>query len=212
LQARRREDVGTAFYARVVPRSPSPHQYREMREALREFNNLYIDYLNRSYPPSGSGLDAEARRLRGELQHRLAEAQMAIDAVGVGLAMLPPPAFGGPVLKGLTNTLFIHETSQGYTGMGAPPFFEKVLETLQVADGYLERKERDEIRRRKNPLYWLDLVLTAFLGIPAYIVSRIIGVPVWKIEDSPLGFALRLLGLAIDGLVVYFGGHELHWW
>lgn len=95
---------------------------------------------------------------------------------------------------------------------GDQPFCAKVMETLQVADGYLARKERDETRRRQNPLFWLDWAVTGLLGIPAYIVSRIIGVPVWKIEESPVGFALRVVGLAVDGLIVYFGGHGLGWW
>jgi hypothetical protein len=96
--------------------------------------------------------------------------------------------------------------------MGNPPFFERVVETLQIAGGALERKAEEEARRRRSPFYWLDLALTAFLGIPAYIVSRIVGVPVWKIEESPLGFLLRLLGLALEGLGVFLGGRAAHWW
>jgi hypothetical protein len=142
----------------------------------------------------------------------MAVAQAALDAAGVDLAMYPPPAFGGPIQHGLVNILFLHESSLGYTGMGNPPFFERVVEILQVAGGALERKAEEEAQRRRSPLYWLDLALTAFLGIPAYIASRIVGVPVWKIEESPFGLILRLVGLTLEGLGVFFGGRAAHWW
>jgi len=50
-------------------------------------------------------------------------------------------------------------------------------------------------------------------GTPAYIVSRSVGVllPVWKIEELPAPDRLRL-AIEVVELVVYFGGHELHWW
>lgn len=203
--------VGEPVYARLMPRRPSPSELREMRQTLRDFNNLYVEYLNLTYPSQMGSSAPEPSGLRMELRARMAGAQNALRAAGVDLTLLPPPAFGGPVLQGLPNTIFAHENWPVYPGMG-PPIYEKVIECLLVADSYLERHEKEETRRRKNPLYWADLALTAFLGIPAYIVSRVIGVPVWKIDDSPIGFVLRLLGLAIDGLVVFFGGRGLHWW
>lgn len=193
-----------------MPRGPSPAQINRLRNSLRDFHNLYARYLDLTYPPR-SGVPAEARQLRVELTQRVAEAQQALDLSGVHLSRLPPPAFGGPVLHGLPNLLFIHEQDAVPT-FGGQPFCQNVMEALQVADGYLARKEREEAQRRRNPAYWIDWVVTGFLGIPAYITSRIIGVPVWRIEDSTIGFALRIAGLGIDGLVAYFGGHALGWW
>jgi hypothetical protein len=193
-----------------MPRNPSPTQIRRLRDNLIEFHNLYLRYLELTYPPRGNPPPA-ASELRAELTQRVGVAQQALDLSGVQLARLPAPAFGGPILRGLPNLLFIHERDP-VPVFRMQPFCQNVIEALQVAVGYLARRERDEAHRRRSPVYWLDWVITGFLGIPAYIVSRIIGVPVWKIEDSPVGFGLRLVGLAIDGLVAYFGGRELGWW
>jgi hypothetical protein len=193
-----------------MPRGPSPAEIRGLRDALRDFHNLYVRYLDLTFPPE-RGFSAEAGQLRVYLTQRVAEAQRALDLSGVQLTRYPAPAFGGPVLHGLPNLLFIHE-QEPVPVFSGQPFFRNVVEAMQMADGYLAHREQMEVRRRRNPLYWLDWLITGFLGIPAYIVSRIVGVPVWKIEDSPLGFALRLIGLTIDGLVVYFGGHEAKWW
>lgn len=193
-----------------MPRGPTPTEIRRLREALRDFHNAYVRYLDLTFPPD-RGMPAEAGPLRLELTQRLAEAQRALDLSGVQLTRYPPPAFGGPVLHGLPNLLFIHEHDQVPVFSGQL-FFRNVIEAMQVADGYLARREEVERQRRRNPLFWLDWLITGFLGIPAYIVSRIIGVPVWRIEDSPFGLGLRLFGLAIDGLVVYLGGREVKWW
>ena len=194
-----------------MARSLSPSRLRQLREDLAEFHNLYIRYLELT-STAGGAPNGEASRLRSELRHQVAAAQLALGTAGVELAMYPAPAIGGPVVHGLPNLMFIHETTAGYQGMMGLPFCDKVIEALQVADGYLERRERDEKGRRRNPLYWLDLGITGLLGLPAYVVSRVLGVPVGKIDDSPVGFALRIAGLAVDALVVFIGGRGFGWW
>lgn len=193
-----------------MPRGPSPAEIHRLRDRLREFHNLYVRYLDLTLS-SQPQITSEARQLRMDLTQRIAEAQEALHLAGVDLTRLPPPAFGGPILRGLPNLLFIHEQDPPSL-FGRQPFCQNVIEALQVADGYLGQREREEAERRRNPVYWLDRTVTGFLGIPAYVTSRIIGVPVWRIEDSPVGFALRVVGLAVDGLVVYFGGHGFGWW
>jgi len=195
-----------------MPRGPSPTQLREMRNNLVEFTDLYVEYLDLTYPPSMDVDSHAAGRLRMELSRRLGDAQEAFDTVGVDLAMLPPPAFGGPIRHGLANTLFIHETSAGHTGMSGPPFFQTVLQTLHTATGYLERRERKERHRRRNPLFWMDWALTGLLGIPAYLVSRIFGVPVRRIEESQLGTALRIVGVVLEAVLLFVTGRALGWW
>jgi hypothetical protein len=184
-----------------------PAEIAELRENLRQFHNTYVEYLQLTL--RGGRDPQRAARLRGELTRQVADAQRALHVAGVDITRLPPPAFGGPILHGLPNVLFIHEQEPTLVG---EPFCNTVLQTLEIADGYLGRNAQDEIRRRSSPLYWTDRVVTGILGIPAYIVSRIIGVPVWRIEASSVGSVLRVIGLIIDGLLVYFGGHGLGWW
>lgn len=199
-----------------MARQLSPRKLGAMRGELREFHNLYVEYIDLTWPPNGRP-PARATELRAELLGRVSKAQAALSQSGMGtIAMTPPPMIGGPVLTGLPNLLFVHETplvgvSLGL-GLNQPPFCQKVIEALKMADGYLAQQQEEAARRRRNPFYWLDRIVTTLLRVPAYILSRIIGVPVARIEESPFGLALRLLALAIDGLVAYIGGHELKWW
>lgn len=195
-----------------MARHISPNKLRALRNELIEFHNLYGNYIDLTWPPEEGGLSSRAAELRAELLSRVAKAQRAVSQSGVHLVLTPPPAFGGPVLHGLSNLLFVHETIRGYTGMGSAPFFEDVREALRIAEGYLAQQEEEACRLWRNPLYWLDRLLTTLLGFPAYILSRILGVPVARIDESPAGVALRLLAVCLDGLAVYFGGRALMWW
>ena len=93
---------------------------------------------------------------------------------------------------------------RGETGMGDPPNCLRVMEALLTADSFLARQEKEARRRRRNPLYWLDRLVTVALRIPAYVLSRIIGVPVARIDESPFGVGLRVLTVVLDGALVYF--------
>lgn len=131
------------------------------------------------------------------------------------LIVTPPPAMeGGPVYRGLDNLAFLHEVP-GFRPIGlseGPAVYEGVLDNLNTAIARLEHAEREVKRRRRNPFYWVDRGLRAVLGIPAYLVSLVIGVPKVRIERSWAGFPLRVLGVAADLLAVYGGGHLLGWW
>ena len=184
-----------------------------MRACLVEFNNLYVEYLDLTVPLAGSGqrLPDRAAEIRGELMVRAAAAQDALNQAGVNLVRYPPPATGGPVVSGLANTMFVHETD--YIPFGSVrPFHENVTQMLRLAVGYLTNQRDRAVKQRRSPLYWGDRVLTFLLGIPSYFVSRIFGVPVWRIEESPLGVVLRIIGLVVETLVLYVGGRELGWW
>jgi hypothetical protein len=192
-----------------VPIRATPKQLARMRSELREFNALYVEYLNLTVPKGA--LSQRAYELRGELMERAAVAQQALNQAGVDVVRYPPPATGGPVISGLANTIFVHETD--FLPFGSmPPFYEKVLEVIRLGEGYLRSRQEKAERQRRNPLYWADRVLTVFLGIPAYIVSRVAGVPVWRIEGSPLGVVLRIVGLVVDAALVFIGGREFKWW
>src|SRR5439155_12724228 len=107
----------------------------------------------------------------------------------------PPPAFGGPVLKGLPNTIFAHEGR--YSGREASWVVDFVIQSLRTGASYLEEQEKAERRRRKSLFYWPDRFLTAVLGFPVYLLSRIVGVSQERIEESPIPGALRMPGLVL---------------
>jgi hypothetical protein len=136
----------------------------------------------------------------------MAEVQGALNQARVDATIYPPPAFGGPVLSGLSNTAFAHEDRYH-----RQPTFELVLRA-SARRRLLEQQERDEARRRQSFLYWPDRVLSAVLGFPVYLLSKIVGVPQDRIERSPFAGALRILGLVIEGLGVFFGGRAAGWW
>lgn len=191
----------------------APSQIEEWRHDLVSFRNVYVEYLNKTLG------DREAPQknlaLRSQVMRAATPAQTAMNAIGAGVSWLPPPAAGGPVLSGLVNMVFIHESVHGYAGgmfgTGGQPY-QAIIDVVDSALASLDRLERAIRRKRKNPLYWVDRGLRLVLGIPAYLVSLIFGVPVERIEASPLDVPLRLLGLVVEGLVVYFGGHEAGWW
>jgi hypothetical protein len=124
----------------------------------------------------------------------------ALGVAGVNLVFAPPPLVGGPVMRGLPNTVFLHERP-GYRwagSTGGQPTFAAVIDMVRLATQYLEERERAERRRRRNPLYWIDRVLRMTLGIPAYLVSLLAGVPRGRVETSAFGPILRLIGVLGD--------------
>lgn len=50
----------------------------------------------------------------------------------------------------------------------------------------------------RNPLHWIDRVLRMTLGIPAYIVSLLAGVPRYRVEASAFGPVLRFIAVLAD--------------
>jgi hypothetical protein len=126
-------------------------------------------------------------------------AQDALTVAGVNIVVTPPPLIGGPVMSGLPNIVFLHE-EPGYRlheSTGKPPF-SAVIDMVRLGAQYLEESERIERRRRRNLLYWIDRVLRMTLGIPAYVVSLLLGVPRDRVETSAFGPVLRIIAVLGD--------------
>jgi hypothetical protein len=177
----------------------APKVLRERREALVKFNNLYVEYLDEIHKNGAADRD-KALRLRGEVLEAVPAAQDALTVAGVDFVVTPPPMIGGPILRGLPNLVFLHE-EPGYRleeGFGYKPSFGHVLDMVRLGAQYLEERERTERRQRRNPLYWIDRALRMTLGIPAYVVSLVVGVPRRRVEASVYGLPLRVLGVLGD--------------
>jgi hypothetical protein len=178
-----------------------------MRETLLDFHRLYVRYLEAT---NGQGAQTpDALALRTELLARVAPAQRALDETNINPVIYAPPMLPGPTLRGLPNTLFAHESR--YAGVAGNDVVQLVQQALVTGASYLEAKAREEQRRRQRWWYWPDRVIT-FLGIPVYLLSRLFGVPQRRIEESPFAAALRIAGLILEALGVFFGGRSAGWW
>jgi hypothetical protein len=181
----------------------SPRDLREHRFALKTFDETYAAYL----VASQNGETDQRWRLREEVDHLLPAAQTSLNASRVNVVITPPSHIGGIVHQGLPNTVFLHEQDGVY---GDVP--RLIFDTVRVADGYLAEQEKALARKRRNPLYWIDRFLRAVLGLPAYLLSLILGVPAARIAESPLGTALRVAEVILTAFLVYFGGQTAGWW
>jgi len=171
------------------------------RESVIEFHNAYAAYLEAG--PSG---DAE---LRGRVIALAPRAQAAMRAAGIEPVLYPPPAVGGPVQRGLASIMFQHERLGGLGGHEIP---HNVLDWCRLADAQLEHRQTMLRQQRANPLYWVDRLLRALLGIPAYLLSLILPASYARIDRSVFGPALRLISAAGTLFGIYIGGRDVGWW
>jgi hypothetical protein len=179
----------------------NPSELREMREALRAFQEAYVEYIRGPSPAA-----------KAAAVHTMPEAELALHAGGGGVTLLDPPAMG-PMrqqYRGLAQTAFIHETGWGQVHGREP--YELVLDGIQSADAALAAQERRVATLRRRPSYWLDRAVRTALMPAAYIVSVIVGESASKIDRSVWGMPLRLLSVVGDVAAVYFAGVAFKWW
>jgi hypothetical protein len=180
----------------------SPRRLAGQRTALREFDNAYVEYLE------AGPIHPNAGDLRSRVLQLIPSAQSALNEADVGVVVRTPPALpGNYVYEGLSNTAFLHEQSGVYEGVP-----QHVRDVLGLAMAQLERLEQQLARKRRNPLYWGDRVVSAVLRFPAYLVAKIVGVPTARIDRSVWGTLLRLLEILAAALGIYFGGSAAGWW
>jgi hypothetical protein len=195
----------------------SPQQYARLRQAIAGFRNTYVAYLNDTLPlVHGGGVPAYDERRRA-LQRLAVRADQAVNASGLVVALAPPPALGGPVLRGVAAIAFAHEDQRwgvierSFLGGHYKQSYEVVIEALDSADALLEEQEEDARRQRRRPLYWGDRLLRAVLGFPAYLVSLVAGFD--RRELSPESArVLWIVSLAADAATIFGFGRLLGWW
>lgn len=168
-----------------------PNGLNEHIAALDRFEAVYTDFL------SDGGSDPEKRRA---VTQAIPAAQRGLDAAGAYIAIGSPPGMPGraTVHENLIATAFLHE-QPGFSPMpGVPATYDGVLDVVAGAKAELEEQDRERKARQRNPLYWLDGLVRVLLSIPAYIVSRVAGTSVAKIDKSAWGFPLRVLAVVAD--------------
>lgn len=196
--------------------APSPKRLDELRADLDAFRMAYERYIA-AYERGGP----VPENIRDAVIARIPAAERAEAVSETTLAVTDPPALGAhrQTYYGLSNTSFLHERP-GFSRMGfsfdpdggGPTLYEAVLESVKTGVATLKDMAKQERRRRKNPVYWIDWLLRAVLGIPAYLLGLILGVPAQRIDSSPFGTLLRVIAAAANVVGIYVGGHELGWW
>jgi hypothetical protein len=176
------------------------------RDALEQFRAYYRMHL-------AAGTDAERANVRAAVNERIPPADRALQAIGMDIAVLPPPAAGGgPTMRHLANVAFLHERPGFRALPGAAPTSEHVLDVLDQALAEIQEREKDLKRLHQRPLYWPDRIFRALLAFPAYLISVLFGVPQHKIEASSLAPFLRVLAVAADLAALYGLGRLLKLW
>jgi hypothetical protein len=187
-----------------------PRQVREWRHDLVAFRDTYVDYLNKTV--SGPALPD----LRAEVLRRAQPAQVALTRLRADFVWIGPPVAGSPVMRGLFNTTFIHETPYGGLTNGMfgnwPTPYQGVIDIVDASLSKLEQMDVEIHGRRRNPLYWGDRILRALLGFSAYLLGLIFGVPASRIEESAWGTALRVMAFVVEVGVLVVGLNELFHW
>jgi hypothetical protein len=158
-----------------VWRKVFPNRLDKHIAALDRFEQVYGDFL------SDGGNNPDKRRAVTE---GIPAAQRGLDAAGAYIGIGTPP--GMPVrpvvYEGLIATAFLHEQPGFSPSPYPPPTYDGVLDAVAGAKAELEEQVRERKARRWSPLYWLDGIVRVLLSIPAYIVSRVAGTSVAKID------------------------------
>lgn len=195
---------------------PSPKYYRDIRQAISNFRNPYVEYINRTAEQVYAGLPPNRDAERAELLRKAVVAGHAVTKAGVKVGWLAPPMMSAPTLFGIAQVAFAHE-SPIYRGMpgvflrGEARPYDGVVDALDSADAILEQLQREAERRRRNPFYWIDRGLRAVLGLPAYVASLVVGFDRRSLSEGAER-ALWWVSLAADMAGIYGFGLLIGWW
>jgi hypothetical protein len=191
---------------------PTPREIRQWSHDLVAFRDAYVTYLNETIPRNGTPIPQARRR---EVVRLAQPAQVALDGLGADFVWLPPPVTQTGPMRGLVNTVFVHETPFG-DGVGSmcnwPKSWEGILNVVDSSLAQLETMDREARRRRHSPFYRGDRILRALLGFPAYLLVLIFGVPATRIEDSVWGTALRVSAFVVESALLVLGLNALFNW
>jgi hypothetical protein len=188
------------------PDALSPAAICGQRATLVDFLALYIAYVNARH--AGNVDPVELVRLRGEMMGRLGAADAAMKALGQRPAGLHIASGLRP--QGLAEIVTLNEQ---LVAVGNDDEAATVIDTLTIVLGRSEAMEEEARRSRRNPLWWIDRVLRAVLGLPTYLIGLALRVPAERIDAS---LPLRLISTAADiagvATVGYLLGHYERWW
>jgi hypothetical protein len=184
--------------SRFTPPGPPQEFFDRHREALKDFNNVYVDFLEH---PDDALMRERAMRLS-------IAATAATDAAGVRAEITPPAVSGGYVLTTLAQIAFAHEQdrNRGFRYSGDPtPSITTTFDVLTQADAKLERQAEQAAARRRNPLRWLEWAVACLLGFPGYLVALIVE-PSWERASSQRKDLYWWIGLAgnITSIVAFY--------
>jgi hypothetical protein len=174
-----------------------------MLRDLEDFERAYSACISAQGKPEYAALRLRAMGL-------VVLADRALRGAGVTPYASPPPAVGGPVRHGLSNVAFLYE--EPLSSFFEDEFQNATLGYIASGHAVLERALGDARRRRWNPLFWLDGAVSVLLGVPAYLLSKLFGVPRSKIDESRFGTTLRLAAVVVEAGLVFVTGKAARLW
>lgn len=197
----------------------SPAEHTVLINALIEFRNAYIPYINATAPAIYAGQPPEHSAERSRILRLAVAASDALDTAGVRFALTPAPVYAssaGP-LRGLSQAAFAHEdfryrSDESLLFESPPPrSYERVIDLVDTAVATLEARRSKAEQRRRRPTYWTDRILRAVLGFPAYLISLVFG---FDRRSLSAGTAqtLWVVSLIADLVGVGAAGRAFGWW
>ena len=201
-----------AYFGPGAP--PSPKTVARWRVDLARFRVAYVQYVDRTLPILVNGGAVVYDGQRQDLVRLAALADRAATRAGVTPFMLPPPAFGGVVTRGLSSVAFAHEDPRNRPPdipFGSRPKTspELTMEALDMAEGNLALMEAEARKRYRSPVFWADRVLRMVLGFPAYLLSVILGFDPTELSTN-FQRLLWLLSVAADLAALYGVAKGVH--
>ena len=199
------------------PRPPS--YYEGLLNLLRHFREIYVTYINEVVDAvyAGDPIENSPQRSRVLELGTLAEAAIAV-------AGLTPPAVHrpsispGPPAIGLLAVAIAHEDPVFRRGAGplvSEPRrqpYELAIDTVEVAIARIQELLDAERRRRRKLTYWIDRGLRSVLGLPAYLISLLLGFDRYSLPPSQAR-ALWVVSVIIEtAAAVVTSGSVFDWW
>lgn len=219
--ARKAPNVCSPYNWRVAigsrPFNRSPAQLVSLIDDLRNFRIAYVPYLNATLPSIMRGEPIAHTGERAKVFHLAVRAEQAVAAAGVRVAVTPPPIAQGKFpISGLAGVAFAHEDPTyrpSYYLRDETPkqSYEYALDAVDSADVLLSRSLEQVRARRRRPTYWVDRMLRAILGFPAYLISLIFGFDRHALSPEK-GRILWLLSVAADAAGIFALGQAVGWW
>ena len=192
----------------------TPQDWQELINRADAFRDAYVDFLNDTIEDCFRGVRPADTPQRRNVMELAVRAEKAVNAVGVKLAVAPPPVYSGQSPRyGLTQVAFAHEDEmfRGFSSVDQQGSHDLALDAIgQVRATLIDRKEEAE-RDRRRVLYWPDRVLRSVLGFPAYLLSLVFGFRLTDVKPQQ-GRILWLMSVLADVIAMVAAGEWFGWW
>ena len=207
--------VSSPFRNRPQP----PSYYEGLLDLLRDFRETYVTYMNEIVEGVYAGDPIENSPQRSRVLELGTLAGRAISVAGLTPPAVHRPSLSpGPPAVGLLAVAIAHEDPVFRRGAGplvSEPrrqSYELAIDSVEIAAARIKELLDDERRQRRKPTYWIDRGLRSVLGLPAYLISLLVGFDRYSLPPSQAR-ALWVVSVIIETAVaVVTSGSVFDWW